>query len=677
MKKAVHFMVLFFSLCLCVPCLAQEDEQSTDAEKEKDSPGSSSSEKEAREDGNKEAGENSKDTEKDFDEELQELDEELDALGMEDAEVEEGKDDLSPPKSLELDLSALGEIDPEKELSEIESKDPGSNQKGLSQNWTERAMDILELHGYFRVRPELFHNFQIRGDNAVYDRTAVRQYNGPGADCRKGGSAKSCKNSTLAGANMRFRVEPTINVSEMVWVKTQIDFLDNIMLGSTPKYWQIWDTDAPTNDTPTVHSSSVQGWDMGAPDSKDMIVVRRAWGEVMTPFGQLRFGRMGDHWGLGMLHNSGNGLEQDFGDTVDRLMFAAKINDWLIAPAFDFPSEGISATDASGRPFDMAQLDDSYRLVGIVAYKHDKEEQEAMLKRGDWVVNTGLYFPYRWQVLSFEQGNTLLDPSSASYLDDLAAAEEYRFYRRDSWTISPDFWLQFLKGTFHLELEVALIYGEIGNPDRYVENYDQASQLQLLQYGGVIQVDYGLLSNQLRFGLEFAFSSGDEDVEGLRAPATYDQVNDSTDDKFSSFSFNPAYNTDLILYRHILGSINQSYYFKVWLKYDFLKNVMGRNLGLQANILYSRASMKESTINNTSNLGVEIDIQVLYKSDDNFYAGIKYGVLFPLAAFKGSPYGGEDIWLQRDGWNDQPYPYTKDTDLSIPQTVQAFLGITF
>ena len=37
----------------------------------------------------------------------------------------------------------------------------------------------------------------------------------------------------MASANMRLRVEPTLNVSERVRVKAQIDVLDNYVLGSS------------------------------------------------------------------------------------------------------------------------------------------------------------------------------------------------------------------------------------------------------------------------------------------------------------------------------------------------------------------------------------------------------------------------------------------------------------
>lgn len=576
--------------------------------------------------------------------------------------------DTAPDSDFQLDLSALGSVDPAQQLKQDSTmgKDEASAQ--AVEAWTERELELLELHGYFRVRPELYHQLNIRDDAAVYPLPAnlvVKQSeNYPsselGLDCREDGSGtrKGCTGKTTAGANLRLRLEPTLNVSEEIRVKAQLDFLDNVMMGSTPRYYQNYGAAYPS----AIETGRLQGWDMGPPSSGQAIVVRRAWGEVMTPLGQLRFGRMGDHFGLGMLHNAGNGVNNDFGDTVDRLMFAAKLNDWLIAPAFDFPNEGVSAVDASGRPFDLDQLDDAWQLAAIIAYKHDAEQQQAMLRRGEWLINTGLYFTYRWQVMSFEM--EAVDPA-ATPADDTATPH---FYRRDMWAITPDLWFQLLYKTFHLETELALVYGQVGNPDRNLADFNQAQELTLLQYGGVLQVDYGLLSDQLRIGLELGFASGDKQVEGLRAPATYDQLNDPGNTTYSAFSFNPAYNTDAILYHHIMGSVSQSYYFHPWLRYDFFKSALGKRLGLQADVVYSRAVFKRSTINNGSNnLGLELNASAQYVSQDGFHAGLQYGVMFPLRAFEGTPY---------DGLLDEN-PYSRDLKMDIPQTIQVMLGISF
>jgi uncharacterized protein (TIGR04551 family) len=566
------------------------------------------------------------------------------------------------PSSVDLDMSALGEMDPQKDLQKSAAEDAAA--AAPPQDWTDRAMELLELHGYFRVRPELYHKFYVRNDDAVFQRPAEQQYNSTtdpegylGEDCREdNGGRRNCNQPTLAGANMRLRLEPTLNISEEVWVKTQIDFLDNVMLGSSPSSYQSFGSGD------TIDRYTVEGYNMGPPSSEDMIVVRRAWGEVLTPIGQIRFGRMPDQWGLGMLHNAGNGIDQDFGDSVDRLMFAVKINDWLLAPAFDFPNEGKSFTSASGLPFDAAQLDDAYQLTGIAAFKHDEEEQRALLKRGDVVINTGLHFQYRTQVLSFDYSETDDDATDAT--------DGYHFFRRDMWNITPDFWFQLLYDTFHLEIEAALIYGEVGNPDKDVSNFDDAQALTLIQWGGVAQVDYGLLSDQLRLGIEVGFASGDQDVEGVYSPTTFDQVNGRGSSKYTAFSFNPAFTNDLIMYHSILGAVSQSYYFRPWISYDFLRSAMGKKLGIRFDIVYSRAMFAETTISDSSaNLGVELDGQVMYVSADNFHAALKYGVLFPLGAFKGA--------YDPDGETGTLYESFDDQDLTIPQTLQVILGISF
>ena len=104
-------------------------------------------------------------------------------------------------------------------------------------------------------------------------------------------------------------------------------------------------------------------------------------------------------------------------------------------------------------------------------------------------------------------------------------------------------------------------------------------------------------------------------------------------------------------------------------------------MSIQFDGLYSRAVYAESTINNSAaSLGVELDFQVMYVSEDNFHAGLQYGVLFPLSSFKGIPLSIEQATesgdLELENY-EYMYQYYDDTDLSIPQTVQILLGITF
>jgi len=360
-----------------------------------------------------------------------------------------------------------------------------------------------------------------------------------------------------------------------------------------------------------------------------------------------------------MLYNSGDGIDDDFGNSVDRISFAFKLNGWLIMPAFDFPNEGLSLDSAAGRPFDVSQIDEAYRIVAVIAYQHEKEDQLSMLKRGDWLMNTGLHFSYRAQAMEFNW----TDNTDPAYDPDIE--NQITTYKRDMWGITPDLWFQFLFDTFHLEAEVAFQIGQVGEPSATAVDM---KPLNIFSWSAVLQADYGLLSDQLRLGLEFGIASGDKDVEGMGAPPSFDQSNGESS-HYTRSSFNPGYNIDLIMFHHILGTVSGAYYFKPWLRYDFLKSPLGKNLGVQLDILYSRAYYQASTISNSSNnLGLEIDARVDFATSDNFRASLKYGVLFPMSAFKGTY-----DWVDDTG-ADQSY---KDTDLSIPQTLQLLMAISF
>jgi uncharacterized protein (TIGR04551 family) len=565
------------------------------------------------------------------------------------AEEEESASQSSAPDDLELDYAALGEMNPSEDLSESGFLNKnGSSEKEAVENWTARNLELFEVHGYFRVRPELYHKFYIRNDPALFPLDIEKNGEGHNQGCDE---KKKC--ATLAGANMRFRFAPTINLSEEVRINSQIDFLDNVMLGSTPQVYQHWG-----DNYQTVSTDEMYGYRQGGGVS-DYVHVRRVWGEVESSFGQLRFGRMPSNWGTGMLYNSGDGLDSDFGDSVDRISFAFKLNGWLIMPAFDFPNEGLSLDSAAGRPFDVSQMDDAYRIVAVMAYQHEQEDQRAMLKKGDWLINTGLHFSYHAKNQSFYW----MDDSNPDF--DETINNQIENYKRDVWGITPDIWFQFLKGTFHLEMELAFDFGQVGKPS--LNTVADQKALDIISWGSVFQADYGLLSDQLRIGFEFGIASGDKNVEGLYAPSSFDQVNGDSS-KYSVFSFNPAYNVDFILYRHILGSVSGTYYFKPWIRYDFLKAVMGKRLGVQFDALFSRAFFSKSTISNSSgNLGIELDGRVDFASADNFYASLKYGVLFPLGGFKG-------LYEWTTAGTENSFT---DDDLSIPQTLQLLLGIKY
>ena len=139
----------------------------------------------------------------------------------------------------------------------------------------------------------------------------------------------------------------------------------------------------------------------GVNSYRNSIDVKRAWAEYMTPVGQLRFGRMPSHWGLGMLANSGDGIDTDYQSNADRIMFVDghQALDLYFGGAWDFVSTGpTNATPYDvygGQPYNTSNLNNVNQWGAFVARRTNPELQRLELARKDVVINGGVYAVYR------------------------------------------------------------------------------------------------------------------------------------------------------------------------------------------------------------------------------------------------------------------------------------------
>lgn len=528
---------------------------------------------------------------------------------------------------------------------------------------SKRKLELFVPNGYLRVRPELLHKFGLGWGQPdpsgyfLFPRT--REAN------------------SIAGVNMRFRFEPTINVSESVRIRAQIDALDNLVFGSTPDYAysrsDIYSAYGILNEGQAAPRSGINA-------TFDSIEARRVWGEVSTPVGILRFGRMGSQWGLGMLHNDGNCLDCDFGDTVDRIMFVAPVYGFYVVPAIDFNVEGpiYGRDNDEGHPFDLNNSDDAHSLVLVVAKRDTAQEIRDKLAAGRKVFEYGLHFEYRTQKVE-----TLIDGSSTggdvgdTQRND-SAGSQFQTVLRDAILFEPDIWLHFETPHLKLALEVAAKLGNFKVPD--LANPTTSDLISVVQFGGVFRGEYRLVHNRLHIGLEVGFASGDR-APGLgnhpsRVSATSSSKNIGTepgdidgpqfacqatggcnDSSIRNFRFNRDFQVDEILFRQILGGITDAVYIKPSLSYS-----VADGLDAFVHFVYSRSIYASSTPSTVGHaLGLEIDVGARYSTDDGFFAGVTYGVLFPFSGL-------------------QPYAATAaGTSISLDkaQTVRGVLGIKF
>lgn len=524
-------------------------------------------------------------------------------------------------------------------------------------------LDFFEVDGYFRTRMDLFHQFDLRTGNDVAGRPLFPV------------DPQDPDRTTIAGANMRLRVDPTLNVSEEVRVRAQIDIFDNLVWGSTPRggfalgqgnLRYPWVALSPSQEPPRF------GWNAAT----DSIVVKRAWAEVRTPIGELRFGRMGDNFGLGMNVNDGNCLDCDHGDTVDRFMFAMKIADHIVAPALDFVSEGPTSANLytdipTAQPFDRSQSDDARAWVLTVLRRDTDEEIRRMRVAGrETFFNYGLHFSYRTQSWDAQTQHV---PEI-----DTGGANVPAFVLRDAWAVVPDVWMRFQHKKYRLELEVVTIQGKLRNRPSLWDaalSPEQNQELTLNQWGAVLQNEILLADDKLSLGLEVGFASGDPSPGFGNFPGVADPNSPEapfpqkgawegaqfncfraacSDNTVNNFSFDRDYRVDLILFREILGSVTDATYLRPSLRYDILD-------GLDANLalIFSRVNAGGTTPTGKHAMGIELDAIINYISADGFIASLGYGVLFPLAGLDGVRLDGSVV------------------DAKTAQAVRGYFGIVY
>lgn len=490
---------------------------------------------------------------------------------------------------------------------------------------------FLQLNGYLRGRTDFFHNFNLDLPSLASAKPAFPL----SVECNRMGGAPDfspCQ-ANLSTANMRLRLEPTVNVSETVRVRAQVDMLDNVVFGSTPEGYFIG-TDAPSRPPASQINAFARSQippQAGRNALEDSIQVKRAWAEVRTPFGELRFGRMPSHWGAGMLVNDGTCLDCNYGVSADRIMFATRpsgpTSPYLAFGAFDWVHTGptsftldIGRNRAGGQAFDATNRDDVSQYIlggGRIQKPEDFENDVATEGRA---VNYGIYFVYR------SQEDDIINVPLGT--DAATAAGGNTLINRDAWAIIPDLWFRLALKKFRFEVEVAGIAGSVGSATELTQSNEE---VQILQLGGVARSEFRFLDESLRLGLEAGFATGDQSEPldssvnqffgGLDVPPPGDTT-------VTRFRFDPDYQIDLIFWREIVGQVTNAIYFKPWLAYDF-----DRSWGFKIDAIHSMSHTTVSTPGNARNYGLEFDFHIGYRNkDDGFFAGFQYGFFVPMGA---------------------------------------------
>lgn len=171
--------------------------------------------------------------------------------------------------------------------------------------------------------------------------------------------------------------------------------------------------------------------------------------------------------------------------------------------------------------------------------------------------------------------------------------------------------------------------------------YDQA--FTSLQWGGVLETEFGAPESRLSAGVNFGVASGDAaygfgaavgpndgpaqpgDLNGAQANPPYDRAVDN-------FQFHPDYRVDQILFRELIGTVTDTIYIRPHMRLTLWEGAPGR-LTFRGAAIASWAIFSSSTPGRSTSLGVEVDPSLLYESRDGFRMAFHYGVFFPGSGF--------------------------------------------
>jgi len=481
-----------------------------------------------------------------------------------------------------------------------------------------REKTEIDLTGYLRMRGEALHNLDL-------DRGLT-----PSGDPLFPVPVADPEGQTLVGADTRLRTDLAIYApGSGVSVKLRVDVLDNLAMGSTPE------GKPSTSRAPSPAASP------GQQPPMDAFRIKRAYGEVLTPFGTLAAGRMGAHWGLGLIANGGDCDDCDGGDAADRVAFVTPILGHLWAASYDFTATGPTTRRRDqARVVDIEPSDNVHSVtVAVFNYRNDlvrKRRREA----GRPTLEYGGYLSHR------RQKNDV--PGDYLPTAQPVAIDAAQVMARGYQATAADIWLRLTMPQLRVEAEGAYLSASVDQPS-LVPGVLLDRPVTSTQVGLAVESEYTTVSDVLGLGLNFGFASGDDapgfgafpeanataaragDLDGPQA----DLPRDSTVD---NFRFHPDYRIDRILFREIIGTVTDAIYLRPHGRYRLLDTGHAQ-LSFTMAIVAAWAVQDSSTPGGNRNLGYELDPGLSYVSRDGFRAAIDYALFLPGAAFDNAAAG--------------------------------------
>lgn len=509
------------------------------------------------------------------------------------------------------------------------SADPAAGQYG----GTVTSLMSVEHDLSLRLRPELLWNGDLGNTATTIPRALNLNEGDP---------------STLAWTSLRARYSATVHMGQRFRLRTSLDAFNNLVLGSTPASGSGSFTDGTLDG----------GQEAGALSMRDTLRVREAFGSWrFIDWLDIDFGRMSDHFGLGLIRNRGDCTDCDGGTIVDGLRIGLEAFDFRLEASMEMTDTGPldDRTQGVGQPRDLGIDDDTstYTLRLISSRQASLSKRQRGLSSAaeagfhmDW----GLFASFTQQSLNASPTDLLSQSSQCegqrSSSGDVfslpydcweLAPRELFIWRPSLWTRLD--WTPGLDSRLRVEMELSANLGDVKFLQGLPELGDTSKEFS--GFAGALEIDYQ--SGRMSTGLDVGFATGDDrhylgvlDGQNIIDPddANY-EANDNvrTNAVVTSFWFNRDYRLDMLLFREVMGGVTNAYYVKPWVAYRLLDTEATR-LSLRLDVAYAGAMKAEGTPGGGSHWGIEVDTGLTLGLGDSFEFSIDTGLLVPMDALR-------------------------------------------
>ncbi len=424
----------------------------------------------------------------------------------------------------------------------------------------------------------------------------------------------------LRGADMRLRTDLAIYPRGAgVAIKGRFDILDDVGLGSTPE------------GKPASGRAPSPAASPGQRSPAQAVQVERVWGEVLTPFGLLAGGRMGAHWGLGMLAHGGDCDDCDGGDAADRVAFVTPIAGHLWAVAYDFTATGpYGRRRDQVRSVDLEPTDDVHTATFAVMAPRTELARLRRREAGLPTFEYGAYLSHRWQ------RNDV--PADWLPVAQPAPIDAGQVMARGYAATATDLWLRLQLPRVRVEAEVAYLHARVDQPS-LIPGVLLDRPVTSDQFGVAMESEWEHSGGRAAAGLDLGYASGDPAPgfgafpdPGAAAPLPGDvdgpQASLPRDASVDNFRFHPDYRIDRILFREIIGTVTDAIYLRPHGRWRLVDDRHAQ-LDAELAVIWSWAAQAVSTPSGGRPLGLELDPGLTYRTRDGFGAALEYAVLIP------------------------------------------------